>query len=44
MEESDRDVGAGKKKERKTKAEVVGLHQERLAGERFFRGGRARPG
>ena len=34
----------GEKKERKTKAEVVGQHRERLVGERIVRGGCARPG
>ena len=43
-QESDGDGGAGEKKERKTKAEVPGLHQERLVGERIGRGGCARPG
>ena len=32
-QESDGDGGAREKKERKTKAEVVGLHQERFVGE-----------
>ena len=41
--ESDGDGGAGEKKERKTKAEVVGQHQERLVGERIVKGGHARP-
>ena len=40
---SDGDGGAGEKKESKTKAEVVGYHQERLVGEGVVRGGRARP-
>ena len=31
------------KRRRKTKAEVVGYHHERLVGERIVRGGRARP-
>ena len=39
MEDSDRDGGAGKKKERKK----ISLRQERLVGEIFFSGGRARP-
>ena len=43
-QESDGDGGAGEKKERKTKAAVVGLHQERLLGERIGTGGRARQG
>ena len=43
-QESDGDGGAGEKKERKTKAEVVGQHQERLVGERIVREGRARLG
>ena len=42
-EESDGDGGAGEKKERKTKADVVGKHQERLVGEGVVREGRARP-
>ena len=42
-QESDGDGGAGEKKERKTKAEVVGKHQEQLVGERTVRGGSARP-
>ena len=37
-QESDGDGGAGEKKERKTKAEVVGQHQERLVGERIVKG------
>ena len=36
---SDGDGGAREKKERKTKAGVVGQHQERLVGERIVRGG-----
>ena len=36
-EESDGDGGAREKKERKTKAEVAGYHQERLVGERIVR-------
>ena len=36
-QESDGDGGAGEKKERKTKAEVVGWHQERLVGERIIK-------
>ena len=43
-QESDGDGGDLEMKERKTKAEVVGQHQERLVGERIVRGGRARPG
>ncbi len=43
-QESDCDVGAGGKKEKKTKTEVVGQHQERLVGQIFFRGGSARSG
>ena len=43
-QESDGDGGAGEKKERKTKAELVGWHQERLVGERIVNGGCARPG
>ena len=42
-EESDGDGGAGEKKERKTKAGVVGQHQERLVGEGVVRIDRARP-
>ena len=38
-QESDGDVGAVEKEERKTKAEVDGKHQERLVGERIVRGG-----
>ena len=34
----DGNGGAGEKKERKTKAEVVGQHQERLVGERELSG------
>ena len=34
----------GENKERKTEADVVGQHQERLVEERIVRGGRARPG
>ena len=42
-QESGGDGGAGEKKERKTKAEVVGQHhQERLVGESIVKGGRAR--
>ena len=33
-----------KKKDMKTKAEVVGYHQERLVGETIVKGGHARPG
>ena len=36
-QESDGDGGAGEKKERKTKAEVVGCHQERLVTEIIVR-------
>ena len=43
-QESDGDGGGGEKKERKTEAEVVGQHQERLAGERIVMRGSARPG
>ena len=32
-QDGDGDGGAGEKKERKTEAEVVGQHQERLVGE-----------
>ena len=35
-EESDGDGGVGEKKEEKTKAEVVGQHQERLVVERII--------
>ena len=42
-QESDGDGGAGETKERKTKADVVGQHQERLVGERTVGGGSARP-
>ena len=42
-QESDGDGGAGKKKERKTKAEVVGQQNEQLVGERIVSGGSARP-
>ena len=38
MQASDGDGGAGQKKERKTKAEVVGKHQERLVGEKNCQG------
>ena len=37
-QESDGDGYAGKKKERKTKTEVVGQHQERLVGEILLSG------
>ena len=40
---SDVDGGAVEKKERKTEAEVVGLHQERRVGDRIVRVGSARP-
>ena len=43
-QEIDGDGGAGEKKQRKTEAEVVGYHQERLVGERTVRGGSAIPG
>ena len=43
-QKSDGDGGAGEKKERKAKAEVVGQHQERLVGEGIVKGGHARPG
>ncbi len=42
--ESDGDGGAGEKKERKTKAEVVVWHQGRLVGEIIVRRGRVIPG
>ena len=42
-EVSDWYGGAGETKEMKTKAEVVGWHQERLVGEGVVRGGRAWP-
>ena len=41
--ESDGDGGAWEKKDMKTKADVVGYHQERLVGERIVRGGSSRP-
>ena len=44
MQESDGNGCAGEKKDRKTKAEVVGQHPERLVGERIVRGGSARAG
>ena len=36
-------MGVSGKKERKTKAEMAGYHQERLAGQIIVRGGSARP-
>ena len=41
---SDGDGGAGEQKERKTKAKVVGYHQERVVGKRTIRGGSEIPG
>ena len=40
---NDGDVGAGEKKGTKTKAEVVGQHQERFVVDRIVRAGSARP-
>ena len=37
-QENDGDRDAREKKERKTEAEVVGQHQERLVGEKIVRG------
>ena len=42
-QDSDGDVRAAEKKERKTEAEVIGQHQERLVGEKIVRRARASP-
>ena len=43
-QDNDGDGGAEKMTERKTEAEVVGQHQERLVGDRIVQGGRVRLG